>query len=265
MSEAILSRHIAAEQIAAEAGALALSFFTRRADLVTEFKASPQDVVSRADREVEDLVRRRISALFPGDGQLGEEHGLTPGTSGFTWVIDPIDGTTPFLAGLPHWCVAIAIVQQDITVAAVTSAPLHGEVYSARRGAGAWLNGEKLVVDGRTTVGTSLTGIGANHRASPDHVAGVIRGVLVAGGAFYRSGSGALMLASVAAGRLGTYYEPYMNCWDCLGGLLMVAEAGGITLPFGSPGDLLAGGPVLAAAPAAWDEINRIITAAGQG
>ena len=259
MSDDILSRHIAAEQIAAEAGALALSFFNRRSDLITEFKASPQDVVSQADRQVEDLVRLRISVLFPDDGLLGEEHGLLPGTSGFTWVIDPIDGTTPFLAGLPHWCVAIALVQNGVTVAAVTQAPMQGEVYSARRGAGAWLNGKRLAVDGGTTLENSLTGIGANHLASPDHVAGVIRELLIAGGAFYRSGSGALMLSAVAAGRLGTYYEPYMNCWDCLGGLLMVEEAGGTIRPFGSPNDLRVGGPVLASAPGAWEEINRII------
>lgn len=259
MSDEIVSRHTAAEQIAAEAGALALDFFNRRSDLITEFKASPQDVVSQADRQVENLVRQRISALFPDDGLLGEEQGLLAGASGFTWVIDPIDGTTPFLAGLPHWCVAIALVQNGATVAAVTQAPIQDEVYSARRGAGAWLNGKRLAVDGRTTLENSLTGIGANHRTSPDHVAGVIRGLLIAGGAFYRSGSGALMLAAVAAGRLGTYYEPYMNCWDCLGGLLMVEEAGGTVKPFGSPNDLRVGGPVLASAPAAWEEINRII------
>lgn len=262
MSEAILSRHVAAEQIAAEAGELALAFFENRADLIAESKANPQDVVSRADREVEDLVRGRIAALFPDDGLLGEESGLAAGTSGFLWVIDPIDGTSPFLAGLPHWCVAIAIVQGSVTVAAVTDVPMAKEVFSARRGAGAWLNGRRLAIDDRTTVETSLTGIGANHRADPEHVARVIKGLLVAGGAFYRNGSGAIMLASVAAGRLGAYYEPFMNCWDCLGGMLLVTEAGGDVLPFGSADKLLVGGPVLATAPAAWQKVNEIIAAA---
>lgn len=259
MPDDIAARHIAAEEIAAEAGALALGFFNRRSDLITEFKASPQDVVSQADRRVEDFVRLRISAVFPEDGVLGEEHGLLPGTSGFTWVIDPIDGTTPFLAGLPHWCVAIAIVHNGVTVAAVTQVPMQSEMYSARRGGGAWLNRERLAIDDRTTINNCLTGIGANHRTNPDHVAGVIRELLLAGGAFYRSGSGALMLASVAAGRLGAYYEPYMNSWDCLGGLLMVGEAGGRVMPFGTSDNLLVGGPVLASAPAAWEEINQII------
>lgn len=263
MSDDVLARHKVAEQIAAAAAALALEFFSRRSELVAETKASPQDVVSRADREVEDLIRDRISKLFPGDGLLGEEHGLATGKSGFTWVIDPIDGTSPFLAGLPHWCVAIAIVQEEETVAAVTHVPMANEVFSTRKNSGAWLNGRKLLLDGQLTMQNSLTGLGANHRSSPLHVADVLRGVLEAGGAFYRNGSGAIMLASVSAGRLGAYYEPYMNSWDCLGGLLMVREAGGTTLPFGSSRNLLKGGPVLAAAASVWTSITGIVSAAG--
>lgn len=262
MSDQVLARHKVAEQIAAEAAALALAFFNRRDELVAETKASPQDVVSRADREVEDHIRDRISKLFPDDGLLGEEHGLATGTSGFTWVIDPIDGTSPFLAGLPHWCVAIAIIKDGETVAAVTHVPMAEEVFSARRNAGAWLNGRELLLDGQSTMENSLTGIGASHRSSPRHVAGVIKGVLEAGGAFYRNGSGAIMLASVAAARLGAYYEPHMNSWDCLGGLLMVREAGGQTMPFASQVGLSSGGPVLAAAPSVWTKMTQIISLA---
>lgn len=259
MSDELGTRHRAAEQIAAEAAALALNFFRRREELVAETKASAQDVVSRADREVEDLIRGRIQEEFPQDGIVGEERGLAHGTTGFTWVIDPIDGTSPFLAGLPHWCVAVALVHHGETVAAVTHLPLGNEVFSARKNEGVRLNDKRLVLDDKASLSNSLTGIGASHRCSPQHVAKVIQSVLEAGGAFYRNGSGASMLAAVSAGRLGAYYEPHMNSWDCLGGLLMVAEAGGRTIPFDGGLDLTAGGPVLAAAASVWDEIEQII------
>lgn len=258
MSDEILARHVAAETIAAEAAALALDYFHRQADLVIETKSSLQDVVSQADREVEDLIRARILAQFPEDGLLGEEHGVRAGTSGYTWVIDPIDGTSPYLAGLPHWCVAIAVVRGQDTVAAVTHVPMAGEVFSARLGGGAWLSGVPMRLDTSSRLQKALIGIGASHRSDPAHVAHVIAGVLRAGGAFYRNGSGALMLASVAAGRLGGYYEPHMNCWDCLGGMLMIREAGGLTRDFGTM-DVLEGGLVLTAAAGVYDDLARIV------
>jgi myo-inositol-1(or 4)-monophosphatase len=262
MTDAIAARHEAAEQIAAEAAALALGYFHRRADLVVEAKASPQDIVSRADREVEALIRARVAALFPGDGFLGEEMGVQAGTSGFTWVIDPIDGTSPFIAGLPHWCVAIALQQGPETVAAVTHLPMADEVFSVRQGGGVRLNGVALQLGDAVRLTNSQTGIGASHRSDPAAMGALIRALLEAGGVFYRNGSGALMLASVAAGRLGSYYEAHMNAWDCLGGLLMVREAGGITAPFGADGHLLAGDKVVAAAPQVWPALHDVLRAA---
>lgn len=263
MTRAILLRHIAAETLAAEAAALALDFFHRRDDLVIETKAGAQDVVSRADREVEDLIRRRIAALFPDDGYMGEEGGTQAGHSGFTWVIDPIDGTSPYLAGLPHWCVAIAILQDGQTVAAVTHVPMAEEVFSARKDAGCTLNGAPLRMGETATLASALIGVGASHRSDPAQIGAVIAHLLAAGGAFYRNGSGAIMLASVAAGRLGAYFEPHMNAWDCLGGLLMVREAGGIAAPYCADGNLDPGGMVLAAAPLVWPGFVSVLTAAG--
>ena len=263
MTNAILARHRAAEVIAAEAAALALDYFHRRADLVIEAKASPQDIVSRADREVEDLIRARVAVRFPQDGYMGEEGGTQVGSSGFIWVIDPIDGTSPYLAGLPHWCVAIAVLHHGETVLGVTHAPMAAEVFSAIKGGGVTLNRQPISLGEKLTLVTSLTGIGASHRNDLVVVGRVITGLLAAGGAFYRNGSGAIMLASVAAGRLGAYFEPHMNAWDCLGGLLMVREAGGVTAPFCGDGDFAKGGPVLAAAPGVWPDVLSIIRASG--
>ena len=255
MTDAIQSRFDLARHLATEGGALALSHFQNRDRLVIEAKASLQDIVSRADREVEDLIRAGILAAFPQDAILGEEGGAQMGDSGFLWVIDPIDGTSPYLAGLPHWCVIIALVQGQETVAAVTAHPLSGEVFTAIRGQGAWVNDTPMRCDPAHRITNSLVAIGASHRTDPDHVAGVISGLMQAGGIFYRNGSGGLMLASVAAGRLGGYYEPHMNPWDCLSGVLMITEAGGKALPT-SPDPR--GAPVLAAADGVFEELCAI-------
>ncbi|BDA84332.1 inositol monophosphatase [Aureimonas sp. SA4125] len=259
MTDPVAARLALAETVAAEAGALATRFFEDRDALVVEAKASPQDIVSRADREVEDLIRARILSAFPEDGVLGEEGGMQPGKSGYTWVLDPIDGTSPFLAGLPHWCVVIAVQQGDETVVGVIAHPSAGEMFTARREHGAYLNGQRLGPRRDLRIDNSLVAIGASHRTAPAHVAGVIGALMERGGIFYRNGSGAIMIAAVAAGRLGGYYEPHMNPWDCLAGLLMVREAGGRTLPFPAGAD---GGPVMATAPAVWEPLTTIVALA---
>ncbi len=256
MTDPIDARHALALDLARSGGALALDYLTRRATLVIDAKASLQDVASQADREVEALIRQGIAAAFPDDGILGEEDGHASGSTGFTWVIDPIDGTSPYLAGLPHWCVVIALMQGAETVAGVIHVPLVSETFATRRGAGVTLNGTPLRARDDLTLQNSLTAVGASHRTPPEHVAEVVTRLMHAGGIFYRNGSGAMMLADVAAGRLGGYYEPHMNSWDCLAGLLMVQEAGGRI--HGFP-DLLSGGLALAAAPRVYEALQSVV------
>jgi len=259
MNDHAAERAAAAAEIAGAAGALALDFFARREDLVVEAKANAQDIVSRADREVEALIRARVAAAFPDDGFLGEEFGATPGTSGYRWVVDPIDGTSPFLFGLPHWCVSIAVHDGRETIAGAIDAPTAGERYVARLGGGAELNGRRLRISADLTIRNGVIGVGANHRTPPRAAARVIERLLAAGGMFYRNGSGALMLAHVAAGRLAGYWEAHMNAWDCLAGLLLVAEAGGRCAPFCAGRDLAEGDAVLAMAPGAWDGMKAVL------
>jgi myo-inositol-1(or 4)-monophosphatase len=253
------ARLAAAEEAANAAGRLALEHFRGRAGLVIEAKVNAQDVVSRADRDVEALIRARVAAHFPDDGFFGEESGITPGTSGFLWIVDPIDGTSPFLFGLPHWCVSIAVCEGSRAVAAAIAAPIREEIYTARAGGGARLNGALLTVPSRLTLANGLVGIGANHRVPARPTARVIERLLDAGGMFYRNGSGALMLAHLAAGRLAAYWEAHMNAWDAVAGLLIVAEAGGRCAPFCPDGDLAKGDVVLAAAPDAWDGMQALL------
>lgn len=251
-------RLAAAESAARAAGAHALELFHDRAKLTIETKHDALDMVSRADREAEEIIRAALGAAFPEDGFLGEEGGAQQGQSGLTWVIDPIDGTVPFVSGLPHWCVAIALQSAERTEAGVIFQPVTGEMFTAIHDRGAWLNGAGLSISKDTRLTNSLTGIGASHRTTAEHISAVIAELMTRGGMYYRNGSGALMLAAVAAGRLGAYYEPHMHPWDCLAGLLLVREAGGRTLPLSARAMLADGGVVLAAAPGAWPDITEI-------
>ncbi|HEV7305459.1 inositol monophosphatase family protein [Ensifer sp.] len=253
------ARFALAKSMAEEAGQLAYDYFLKRETLVIETKRDAHDVVSIADRNVETLIRDRIAAAFPDDGVLGEEHGLVAGTSGFTWVLDPIDGTTPFVNGMPNWCVSIAAVYAERPVIGVIHAPCHQETYAAAEGRGATLNGQPLRLDGSRTIRNAVTGLGSNDQVKPAEMGAIVERLLAAGGNFMRNGSGALMIAYVAAGRLVGYYEPYMHAWDCLGGYCLVTEAGGWTLPFPARGDALTDwAPVVAAAPGAVDDLLKV-------
>ena len=255
MSHDIDARLTLALEVAERAGQQALEYWSQRTGLVIESKANALDMVSEADRAVEREIRAGIAAAFPEDGVLGEEYGLAAGTSGFTWVADPIDGTTPFLSGMPNWCVSIAVKQGAETVAGVIAVPTHGEVFAARIGGGATLNGQPLTIPSEVTIRNTAVGIGASHRTPPEAAAEAVRRLLADGGMFFRNGSGALMLAYVAAGRLAGYFEPHMHPWDCLAGLLIIREAGGRTAPFGAADDPVRGTVALGTAPGAGDDL----------
>lgn len=256
MTDPTDARLALAETLGQAAGQRALEYFNARDTLIVENKANPQDMVSQADEQVEVLLREGILAQFPDDAILGEEGGSTGGTSGFTWVLDPIDGTAPFLAGLPHWCVSISIVEGDTCVAGVIDHPMAAERFTARKGKGAWLNGKPMQVGADMQITNCNFATGISHRSSIAPFMAFLGDLLEAGGMFYRNGSGAVMLAQVAAGRLGGYYEPHMNPWDCLAGLLMVEEAGGRVLPFPA---LPEGGLVLVGSPNVYDSVAAML------
>lgn len=255
----LMARLALAEEVARAGGETAFRYFQQRETLVVETKHDAQDVVSIADREVEQMISQRIRAVFPADGFLGEEYGVQHGTSGYTWVVDPIDGTSPFLNGMPNWCVSVAVLHEGVPVIGVIVAPCFQECYVAALGKGATLNGRWLQVDPARTLQNHVTGFGANSYVSPEKVGDIIAALLAAGGNFIRIGSGALMLAWVAAGRVVGYYEPYMHAWDCLAGYCLVKEAGGWYHPFNTEGERLTrGAQVLAVAPGAEADLRKI-------
>ncbi len=161
-------RLAAAEAVARDAGALALDYFRARGDLRVERKG-PQDVASHADRAVETLIHDRLLAAFPEDAFFGEEHGVrASGSSSATWVVDPIDGTACFLAGIPSWCVSIACLIDDQIDIGVVYEPCCDCMFSARKGGGAHLDGGAIRVSDATDLTYGSVGVGFSHRVAPD-------------------------------------------------------------------------------------------------
>lgn len=217
-------------QLCQEAGATALSYFSDRAGLAVDQKGA-QDWVSEADRNVELLIRERLSDAWSEDGIYGEEHAPKPGSSGFDWVIDPIDGTTNFINGIPSWTIVLAGVSGGQTEVGVIHDPNVGETYAALSGAGATLNGVHMQVASGKPLDSGTVAVGYSNRVTPENVIPVISGLIRHGAMYHRNASGALSIAYVAAGRLLGYMEEHMNAWDCLAGQLLVEEAGGRVEP----------------------------------
>ena len=209
-----------------DAGALAHSYFKKRGELTIKSKGA-QDMVSEADLATELLIRGRIEAQFPQDAFLGEETGLSafePGQG--IWVVDPIDGTQPFVSGMSSWCVSIAFVKDGALQFGMVYAPERGELFSGGLGLPAALNGNPVDRHPGKSVKDGITGVGYSMRIKPEEYLDFFGRLLKAGGMFYRDGSGALTLCYVACGRLVGYVEPHINSWDCLGAVAVIQAAG---------------------------------------
>ncbi len=243
------------------AGETALEYF-RALDTLNIERKGHQDMVSQADREVELQVRAALAAAFGDDGIVGEEHAPTPGTSGYTWVIDPIDGTANFVAGIPAWCVVIACVQGGKTVLGVIHDPVHDETYTAQLGGGAFCNGAPIHVARTSGLDDGTVGVGFSNRSAAGAIEALVAGIVARGGLFYRNASGAVSLAFVAAGRLIGYAEDHMNAWDCLAGQLLVAEAGGRIEVQDADAMIADGGRVIVGAPEIFDDLLALSEAA---
>lgn len=247
----------AAIAICKAAGTRAREYFDKRGELTIEAKGR-QDWVTAADRNVETQIRTDLAASFPNDGIVGEEHADTEGTSGFRWVIDPIDGTANFIAGIPTWCVVLAGVFEGKTRIGIIHDPIHDETFVAEAGKGATLNGAPISVAHGTPIDNGTISLGYSNRASLDAQVKVFSDVVHSGAKFHRNASGAITLAYLAAGRFLGYLEQHMNAWDCLAGQLLVAEAGG-TVEVQDADDMISnGGRVVASAPQVFDQLRAI-------
>ncbi|MCX7645200.1 MAG: inositol monophosphatase [Rhodobacteraceae bacterium] len=192
----------------------------------------PGDFVSKADVAAERILREELLGARPNYGWLGEETGATEGADPTRrWIVDPLDGTTNFLHGLPHWAVSIALEHKGEIVAAVVFDPAKDEMFYAEKGQGAWLNDQRrLRVSGRRRMEEAVfaTGVpfGAK-RTLPAMVRDLSRLMPMTAG-MRRWGAAALDLAYVAAGRLDGFWERELKPWDMAAGMLIVREAGGL-------------------------------------
>jgi len=225
--------------IALEAGQLAAR--RRREGVeVAATKSSIVDVVTAADREVEELIRARIAAARPQDAILGEEGGATGGSSGLTWVVDPIDGTVNYLYGLPHYAVSIAVVEggADPTgwtpLAGTVFNPAIGELFTASRDGGAFLGEERIRVADSVPLEQALVATGFSYDAAMRGKQGaVVARLLPTVRDIRRQGAASLDLVGVAAGRLNAFYERELNPWDHGAGELIAREAGAVVKGLG--------------------------------
>jgi myo-inositol-1(or 4)-monophosphatase len=197
-------------------------------------KGEARNLVSEIDKGSEARIIQIIKGHFPSHGILAEESGGSALTEEYRWIIDPLDGTTNFLHGVPIFCVTIAIEHKGTIVAGVTYDPNLNELYTAEIGGGAYLGGARLSVSRVTEMINSLivTGFPYDIENNPDHPAEHFVNFMMASQGVRRLGSAALDMAYVAAGRFEGFWEVALNPWDMAAGVLFVNEAGGRTTDF---------------------------------
>jgi myo-inositol-1(or 4)-monophosphatase len=209
----------------------------------------PGDYVSQADRKAEDIVFAELSKARAGYGFLMEERGAVAGDDDqHRWIVDPLDGTTNFLHGIPLFAVSIALERQGQVVAGVIYNPAMDELYTTERGGGAFMNDRRLRVAGRTKLVDTVIGCGVPHLGRGHHGNFLVelRNVMAEVSGVRRLGSAALDLAYVAAGRMDGFWETGLSAWDIAAGLLLIREAGGFVSDMDGGQDMLDNGSVVA-------------------
>jgi myo-inositol-1(or 4)-monophosphatase len=253
-----------AEALAREAGSLVRSQRDAVGRVsVTATKSTSTDVVTASDLAAERLLRQRLAQWRPDDAVLGEEHGDAAGTSGITWVIDPIDGTVNYLYGLPCYAVSVAARAPvagggEAVVAGCVHNPVSGETFTAARGEGAWLAGTRLAVASPPPLEQALVGTGFGYAAARRaHQAQVLARLLPQVRDVRRAGAASLDLCSVAAGRLDAHYERGLQPWDLAAGGLVATEAGALVT--GLRGAPAGADMTLAAAPGLHEQLRELL------
>jgi myo-inositol-1(or 4)-monophosphatase len=231
---------------------------------VAATKSSPTDVVTAMDTAADALLTETLLSARPDDGLLGEEGGLRPGTSGLTWVVDPIDGTVNYLYGIPAYAVSVAVVAGEPdpagwhVLAGCVHNPVTGETWTAAAGQGAWLDGRRLEVNRGVRLERALVGTGFGSTAERrGEQARVLAALLPRIRDVRRAGAGALDLCAGACGGRDAYYERGLKPWDLAAGGLVAAEAGARVRGLGRmpAGEAM----VVAAAPELADELAGIV------
>jgi myo-inositol-1(or 4)-monophosphatase len=209
----------------------------------------PGDYVSQADRKAEDIIFAELSRARPGYGFLMEERGAVEGEDQqHRWIVDPLDGTTNFLHGIPIFAISIALERQGQLVAAVVYNPAMDELYTAERGGGAYMNDRRLRVSARSKLIDSVIGTGVPHLGRGHHGNFLIelRNVMGEVSGIRRLGAASLDLGYVAAGRFDGFWEEGLAAWDIAAGIVLIREAGGFVSDLSGGHDMLDSGSLVA-------------------
>jgi myo-inositol-1(or 4)-monophosphatase len=247
---------------AARKAARSLSRDFREVERLQVSVKGPGNFVSAADHRAEAILREELAKARPGYGFLGEEGGLVVGSDKtHTWIVDPLDGTTNFLHGIPQFCISIGLERQGTMIAGVIYNPIVDELFTAERGKGAFLNDQRLRVAARRDLTEAVFACGLPHRgrgdlalfrsefeAIQDKVAGL-----------RRFGAAALDLAWVAAGRVDAYWERDISPWDIAAGLLLVREAGGFVTDVDGEDTMMQTGSIVAGNETMHHELLKLL------
>jgi len=212
-------------------------------------RKGPADFVTQADMKVEKLLREELSRARPGYGLLMEETGAVEGTDkSHRWIVDPIDGTTNFIHGLPHFALSVGLERDGQLVAGVVYNPIADQLFIAEKGQGAYLNDRRIRVAQRRQLDECLIATGMPFKGKPgqERFAREVTAVLNQTAGVRRFGSAALDLAYVAAGRYDGYWERGLNPWDVAAGIVLVREAGGFVREIEGGDNALSAGSILA-------------------
>jgi myo-inositol-1(or 4)-monophosphatase len=229
-------------------------------------KKGPGDFVSNADLKAEKIIMETLQKARPTYGFYMEEGGEKPGTDkSFRWLIDPLDGTTNFLHGLPHWSVSIALEKDKEIIAGLVYDPVKDEMFLGEKGAGAYTSKGRLRVSARTDLASSLIAIGGARTGNKHYETYMaeLDAVTPHATGTRRFGSAALDLAYVAAGRFEAFWERELNAWDVGAGTLLVREAGGIVTDLDGGKDYVYGRSLLAGNPAIHADLLKRLKASG--
>ncbi|MBM7068676.1 inositol monophosphatase family protein [Actibacterium sp. 188UL27-1] len=225
-------------------------------------RKGPGDFVSRADLASEKILKEDLRGTRPTYGWLAEEGGAEEGEDPTRrWIVDPLDGTTNYLHGMPHWAVSIALEHKSEVVAGVIFDPAKDELFFAEKGQGAWVNESRLRVSGRVDMMETVYATGmpfAGRPGLPQSLQEHAR-LLPQCAGVRRWGAAALDLAYVAAGRYDGFWERGLNAWDLAAGLVIIREAGGLVEPISQDGNILEDGAVIAASGAMFAPFSRVI------
>ncbi len=222
----------------------------------------PGDFVTKADREAERIIKEDLMGARPTYGWLGEETGAQDGQDPTRrWIVDPLDGTTNFLHGMPHWAISIALEHKGEIVSAVVFDAAKDEMFWAEKGSGAWMNDRRLRVSGRRAMHEAVFATGvpfSTKKTLPATLADLAR-LMPACAGMRRWGVASLDLAYVAAGRFDGYWERELQQWDIAAGILLVKEAGGLIGPVREGYDILEKGALICANENLFAPLTKII------